>query len=266
MKEISLDSSAPLSWQMSYHYDCLEIYGDRSHRGYTYAYQNRQRKTLAAVRAIAQPGAKVLDVAAAQGNFSLSLAELGYEVTWNDLRAELAEYVALKHEHGTIYYASGNAFDVKFGQLFDVVLITEIIEHVAHPDEFLSKVAALVKPGGHVIMTTPNGEYFRNPLPKFSDCPDPSVFESIQFQPDGDGHIFLLHTDEILPLAQPSGLVVRDLQLFTNPLTAGHIKLEPLLKLLPQGWVNWVESLTAASPKKLSHKVNAHMLVVFQRG
>jgi 2-polyprenyl-3-methyl-5-hydroxy-6-metoxy-1,4-benzoquinol methylase len=266
MKEVVLDHSAPESWQLSHHYDRLEIYGDRSHQGYTYAYQNRQQRTLAAVQAVAPLGAQVLDIAAAQGNFSLILAELGYEVTWNDLRAELADYVSLKHEHGTIHYAPGNAFEVKFEQLFDVVLITEVIEHMAHPDQFLTQVAALVKPGGYVIMTTPNGEYFRNPLPKFSDCPDPSVFEAVQFQPDADGHIFLLHTDEIFPLVQPSGLVIREVQLFTNPLTAGHIKLEPLLKLLPQGWVNWVESLTAASPKKLSHKVNAHMLVVFQRG
>jgi 2-polyprenyl-3-methyl-5-hydroxy-6-metoxy-1,4-benzoquinol methylase len=41
--------------------------------------------------------------------------------------------------------------------LFDAVLITEVIEHVAHPDEFLAKTAALVKPHGSIVLTTPNG-------------------------------------------------------------------------------------------------------------
>ena len=32
------------------------------------------------------PGSRIIDIAAAQGNFSLHLAEAGYRVTWNDLR------------------------------------------------------------------------------------------------------------------------------------------------------------------------------------
>lgn len=47
-------------------------------------------------------------------------------------------------------------------RLAGVVLMTEIIEHVAHPDEFLTRIASLVRPGGWVIITTPNGGYWRN--------------------------------------------------------------------------------------------------------
>jgi hypothetical protein len=38
--------------------------------------------------------------AAAQGNFSIALAGLGYQVTWNDLRPELVDYVRLKLPSG----------------------------------------------------------------------------------------------------------------------------------------------------------------------
>jgi 2-polyprenyl-3-methyl-5-hydroxy-6-metoxy-1,4-benzoquinol methylase len=265
VKRIQPKPDWPQSWKESYLYDQSEIYGEISHHGYAYAYDNRRRETLRLLTEVLSPGARVLDVAAAQGNFSLALAELGFEVTWNDLRAELADYVRLKHERGKIEFAAGNAFELAFSSPFDAVLITEIIEHVAHPDDFLSKAAALIRPGGYIIMTTPNGGYFRNYLPKFSDCADPSVFESSQFKPNADGHIFLLHVDEIERLAQRAGLVVEKIALFTNPLTAGHVKTEPLLKILPRGMVQIAERVSRLLPSPLKKKALVQMGVRFRR-
>jgi 2-polyprenyl-6-hydroxyphenyl methylase/3-demethylubiquinone-9 3-methyltransferase len=259
MKRVELNPDWPQSWKDSYFYDQSEIYGEISHYGYAYAYENRRRETLRLLTEVLAPGARVLDIAAAQGNFSLALAELGFDVTWNDLRAELADYVRLKHERGRIQFAAGNAFELQFPSLFDAVLITEIIEHVAHPDEFLAKAAALVRPGGYIVMTTPNGGYFRNPLPKFSECADPAAFESVQFKPNADGHIFLLHLDEIEPLATRAGLEVEKIALFTNPLTAGHVKTEPLLKILPRRIVEWAESASRRLPSALKSKALVQM-------
>jgi 2-polyprenyl-3-methyl-5-hydroxy-6-metoxy-1,4-benzoquinol methylase len=261
VKRIQPEPSWPQSWKDSYFYDQSEIYGEISHYGYAYAYENRRRETLRLLTEVLAPGARILDIAAAQGNFSLALAELGFDVTWNDVRAELADYVRLKHELGEIQFAAGNAFELQFLSLFDAVLITEIIEHVAHPDDFLAKAAALVRPGGYIVMTTPNGGYFKNRLPKFSDCADPAVFESVQFQPNAEGHIFLLHPDEIEPLAQRAGLKVEKIALFTNPLTAGHVKTEPLLKVLPQRIVEMAESATRYLPSSWKAKALVQMAV-----
>jgi 2-polyprenyl-6-hydroxyphenyl methylase/3-demethylubiquinone-9 3-methyltransferase len=265
MKRVQPDPNWPKSWQDSYFYDQSEIYGEISHHGYAYAYDNRRRETRRLLTEVLAPGASVLDVAAAQGNFSLALAELGFDVTWNDLRAELADYVRLKHERGTIRYAAGNAFELAFPSPFDAVLITEIIEHVAHPDDFLAKAAALVRPGGYIVMSTPNGGYFRNGLPKFSECADPSIFESTQFKPNADGHIFLLHTDEIAPLAERAGLSVEKIVLFTNPLTAGHVKTEPVLKILPRPIVRFAESISRALPPVLKRRALVQMAVRFRK-
>jgi 2-polyprenyl-3-methyl-5-hydroxy-6-metoxy-1,4-benzoquinol methylase len=265
MKVIEVQADAPESWKLSYTYDRLEIYGSLDRRGYSYAYQNRKEKTLDAIQKVASPGARVLDLAAAQGNFSLALAELGYDVTWNDLRVDLIDYVKQKYEKGSIHYAPGNAFELGMGDYFDVVLIAEVIEHMAYPDDFLRKVASLVKPGGHIIMTTPNGGYFRNTLPRFSDCEDPSQFENIQFQPDGDGHIFLLHRDEIQTLSKQTGLYLQTQELFTNSLTNGHIKLEALLKVLPKSWVEALDRITSALPLALADRLSVHTLAVFQK-
>jgi 2-polyprenyl-6-hydroxyphenyl methylase/3-demethylubiquinone-9 3-methyltransferase len=265
VKRIEPEPDWPQSWKESYLYDRSEIYGEISDHGYAYAYDNRRRETLRLLTEVLSPGARVLDVAAAQGNFSLALAELGFDVTWNDLRAELANYVRLKHERGKIEFAAGNAFELAFPSLFDAVLITEIIEHVAHPDDFLIKATALVRAGGYIVMTTPNGGYFKNRLPKFSECADPSVFESVQFKPNSDGHIFLLHVNEIEPLAKRAGLVVEKIALFTNPLTAGHVKTEVLLKILPRRIVNVAEAVTRSLPFTLQKKALVQMGVRFRK-
>ena len=246
MNHVDFKAEWPESWQRSFAYDEMELYGNRRNPGYSYAYQERAEATFRLLDGVCAPGARILDIAAAQGNFTLRLAEKGYAVTWNDLRAELADYVRLKHEFGSVTYRPGNAFDLSFDSLFDAVLITEVIEHVAHPDDFLAKTAQLVKPGGYVIMTTPNGAYFRNPLPKFSETADPSVYEAEQFKPDADGHIFLLHQEELPRLAQAAGLEVRKVALMTNPLLKGALGLRYLLPLLPRTMV--VNSLCKWQP------------------
>src|SRR5204862_5919275 len=171
----------------------------------------------------------------------------------------------LKYERGKIDYAPGNAFELNFPALFDAVLITEIIEHVAHPDDFLAKAATLVRPGGYIVRTAPNGGYFKNLLPKFSECTDPAVFESMQFKPNADGHIFLLHVDEIEPLARRAGLRVEKIALFTSPLTAGHVKTETLLKILPRTIVDVAETVSRSLPSALKKKALCRWAARFQK-
>jgi 2-polyprenyl-3-methyl-5-hydroxy-6-metoxy-1,4-benzoquinol methylase len=266
MKRVYIEDSWPDTWKYSYPYDLQEVYGEIRHYGYAYAYANRRKHTLRLVEEVLPKGSSILDVAAAQGNFTLSLAEMGYEVTWNDLRVDLADYVRMKHEKGVVHYAPGNAFELGFKDQFDCVLITEIIEHVAHPDEFLKKTAAMVKPGGYVVMSTPNGRYFINDLPKFSDCPDPSVFETQQFKPNSDGHIFLLWPDEIEALGAAAGLALEKHQVLTNPLTAGHVKMECALRALPRRFVEFLEGATNRLPRFTKEKITTSSCSRFRKG
>lgn len=164
-----------------------------------------------------------------------------------------------------MHYAPGNIFDLNFDRQFDVVLIAEVIEHVAHPDEFLKNIAKMLKPDGHIVLSTPNGGYFKNDLPRFSDCPDPSQYETMQFQPNSDGHIFLLHLDEIEKLTHQAGLIVKEVRLVTNPLTNGHIKLHHLLKALPKSWVTAFENLTCSMPLSVKRKLHTTTVSLLTR-
>jgi 2-polyprenyl-3-methyl-5-hydroxy-6-metoxy-1,4-benzoquinol methylase len=256
----------PASWQAAYQCDLMEFFGEAARApGYVCAYQNRFHKLMDMVEARLPKGSAIIDVAAGQGNFSLGLAERGYRVTWNDLRGDLAGYVQLKHSSGDISFSAGNAFDLSTGG-FDGAVITEVIEHVAHPDRFLCRIADLVRPGGFVFMTTPNGGYFRNRLPRFSECPDPSIYEAEQFKPDADGHIFLIHVDELAGLAQPAGLEIVDIDLFTNPLTGGQIKLSLLHHVLPPGLIAQVEAWSQTKlPPSVARRMLAQMGVCFRK-
>ncbi|CAN5500470.1 hypothetical protein BH18VER1_BH18VER1_07680 [soil metagenome] len=258
MKRVQPDSSWPEMWKSVYGYDLAEVYGQPDVLGYAYAYEARRDHALRLIDSVLAPGARILDLAAAQGNFTLALAEKGYRVSWNDLRAELADYVRLKHECGEVAYLPGNVMDLAGLEPFDAVLMTEIIEHVAHPDEFLRQVAKLTRPGGHIVMTTPNGAYFKNGLPRFYDVADPSVYESRQFQPNAEGHIFLLHPQELERLCGEAGLELLELTLFTNPLTTGHMKTEPLLRVLPRGAVHLVERLSGLLPGAIQQRLLVH--------
>ncbi len=265
MKRPNYSRAWPESWKLSHHYDQMELYGASPRSGYAHGYRVRAKHTLDCFERFVPLGSRVLDVAAGQGNFTLNLAERGYDVTWNDLRSDLAEYVEAKRERGSVHYLPGNVLELSRDRPFDAVLLGEVIEHVAHPDRFLESVATLVRPGGTIVLSTPNGAYVRNKLPRFSDCPDPSIFESVQFKPDGDGHIFLLYADELRTFARNAGLELRELKFYGNPLTNGYLKLGRVLPLLPEWWVEGVERVTQRLPAVLSRKVNAALVAVLRR-
>jgi 2-polyprenyl-6-hydroxyphenyl methylase/3-demethylubiquinone-9 3-methyltransferase len=254
------------TWRLSFKYDQLELGPpDPEHLGYQYAYWARRDATLSLIERTVPPPARILDVAAAQGNFSLALAERGYRVTWNDLRGDLAEYTRLKHERGQVDYLAGNVLEMSGEKTWDVVVACEVIEHVAHPDRFLAQLATLVNPGGHIVITTPNGGYFRNTLPRFDRCPDPSVFESVQFRPDSDGHIFLLHLDELRALARKAGLQLVTHEIITNPLTGGRLRLGSFLPFVPRRAVDALERLTRTLPDRLASRLMTTTVALLRR-
>jgi 2-polyprenyl-3-methyl-5-hydroxy-6-metoxy-1,4-benzoquinol methylase len=265
MKRLTESAAWPESWRLSYTYDRLEVHGGEPRSGYEYAYRARKAHTLEFMQRLVPLGSRVLDVAAAQGNFTLTMAELGYDVTWNDFRAELADYVKAKHERGAVSYVPGNVLELAFDPPFDAVLLGEVIEHVAHPDRFLAKIAEFVRPGGWIILTTPNGGYMRNKLPRFSDCPNPEQYEALQFKPNSDGHIFLLHDDELARLSTAAGLDLREIRHFSNVLTNGHMKLAFLLKAIPTAVVDGLEGLTTKLPDRFARKVHAGTVAALQK-
>lgn len=102
---------------------------------------------------------RILDVGCGGGILCEPLTRLGAHVTGIDPVEENIE-VARTHAEMmelSITYRSCAIEDLEFSSdLFDVVIASEIIEHVVNPDEFLKACAHHVKPHGGMVVTTFN--------------------------------------------------------------------------------------------------------------
>lgn len=106
-------------------------------------------------------GLKLLDIGCGGGLVSEPMARLGAKVTGVDA-AEANIKTAMVHAQNgglAIDYRHGTAEQLlatEGAERFDIVLNLEVVEHVADPAQFLTDCAALVKPGGLMIVGTIN--------------------------------------------------------------------------------------------------------------
>ena len=194
----------------------------------SYAAFGRMRSLLAVHDALSFQPQKVLEVAAGGCGLAASLAYRGCQVTVNDLRSDDLANAIKEYETGDkVRVVGGNLFDLSPKQLgkFDLVVACEIIEHVAHPGKLLKHLKAFLEPAGRILLTTPNGSYFRNRLPKYTEIADFRELELRQFMPDADGHLFLLTPEELSDLTASVGLTVERLNVWGTPLLSGHVGL-----------------------------------------
>ncbi|MGE0045400.1 MAG: bifunctional 2-polyprenyl-6-hydroxyphenol methylase/3-demethylubiquinol 3-O-methyltransferase UbiG [Hyphomonadaceae bacterium] len=102
-------------------------------------------------------GLRILDLGCGGGLVSVPLARLGADVTGADASEET---IAAARAHAqkvglAVDYRVALAEELA-GETFDIVLALEIVEHVADVSAFLEAAAALVRPGGKLIVSTIN--------------------------------------------------------------------------------------------------------------
>jgi 2-polyprenyl-3-methyl-5-hydroxy-6-metoxy-1,4-benzoquinol methylase len=105
-------------------------------------------------------GNSVLDVGAGAGAFSKRLADAGYLVTALDVDADKWIPQDVPFVRLDINLGVANSIGAKF----DAVCCLEVIEHVENPWSLLRDVYAVLKPGGRLILSTPNVTSFLSRL------------------------------------------------------------------------------------------------------
>src|SRR5574342_319599 len=97
-------------------------------------------------------GTRVLDVGAGAGAFSQRLADAGYAVTALDVDPD--KWLPKEIPFLKLNIDAGIAGSVA-GQ-FEAACCLEVIEHVENSWNLLREIYAVVKPGGRLILSTPN--------------------------------------------------------------------------------------------------------------
>jgi cyclopropane fatty-acyl-phospholipid synthase-like methyltransferase len=102
-------------------------------------------------------GARILDFGAGEGALSERLFDMGYKITAADKDAE--NFKSKNCDFTSINFDQPievDAFVLKHANQFDVVLGVEVIEHVQDQWKYVRQLMAMAKPGGIVLITTPN--------------------------------------------------------------------------------------------------------------
>ena len=101
-------------------------------------------------------GTNLLDIGCAQGFFLFSASKVGYTTKGIEISRDAAEYA--RGEFGLDVEAKPFE-ELRFAENhFDVVTLWQVLEHVPYPLMILKEVHRILKPGGLLVVSTPNIE------------------------------------------------------------------------------------------------------------
>ena len=139
----------------------------------------------------ARPGGRLLDVGCGSGDWIMFMRGLGWQVSGNDfdaiavktarsrgLEVECASLEQQNHPAGT----------------FDAVTLSHVIEHVPDPVQTLAECRRILKPGGRLVLFTPNASSLSH-----------RVFKQDWRGLEPPRHLHVFSTESMRPLLEHAG-------------------------------------------------------------
>lgn len=132
----------------------------------------------------------ILDVGSGLGYLTYGLCKAGYGAIGLDISHEAVERATALYG---AYYREGDLYELaKIGEeKYDCVLMLELIEHVEDPKALVGAALSVLKPGGKLIITTPNK----------TTAPKPVIWQS-EFPPV---HLWFLSERSMSVIAESFG-------------------------------------------------------------
>lgn len=118
-----------------------------------HCYANRKRFHLA--QSLRKNGATIFDIGCGSGFFLAFLREKGWQVAGIDSAPEHVEYANERLGLADVATARWPGFD-NGNRSYDFVSLIHVLEHLPDPIEGLRAAATMLKPGGHLLIETPN--------------------------------------------------------------------------------------------------------------
>ncbi len=102
---------------------------------------------------------RILDVGCGTGLNAALLAELGHDVYGIDLSPVAIEKFRAKGLQGSVINIETGPIPLP-ADLFDLVYASEVIEHCVDTTSFLRNLGTVLKPGGTLLLSTPNSAFW----------------------------------------------------------------------------------------------------------
>lgn len=117
-------------------------------------FQPKYRRYIQFIQSHLPAGGATLDIGCATGLFPKLLRDLGFQAEGVELNAAAAKW---GREHFRIPIFEGTLDDLlATGRKFDLISMTDVLEHTMHPPEEVRKVGSMLNPGGHFLVTFPD--------------------------------------------------------------------------------------------------------------
>ena len=144
---------------------------------------------LVNVQAVRRAGEsfRLLDVGCGTGTLANRLAEIFPNATVHGIDTNVASIEVARRFAPVNATFEAVSFADKADGSYDVVICSEVFEHVEQPDLLLDLLAAALVPGGHLSFSTPSGWIWRRPTPLTIYrwlLTDKSWYRRIRLRPD----------------------------------------------------------------------------------
>ncbi|MEP7263114.1 MAG: methyltransferase domain-containing protein [Bacteroidota bacterium] len=109
------------------------------------------------IQTYCQTGARILDIGCGNGNIARGIGSLGYTVKGIDFSNAAINYATSRNKADNVTFCVQSAEEVTSGEQYDAIICSEVLEHLNQPSSLVKIIARILKPGGVLIATVPNG-------------------------------------------------------------------------------------------------------------